>query len=193
MKKLFNVIVFMFLSILIFSGCRTTRRSTASTKSLNNIIRNHDERISELNFQLKQINESNNQAVRKLNELTRQNTTLKQQVAALGNNVATLGKAIEAEQNNRHTETERLLKEVAKQTTAAINTRTAALQRQQPASRNTGRPPTKGSFYEYKVQPGATLGAIAKAYKVSVADIKKANKLKSDIIRVGQKLYIPKK
>jgi len=192
MKNKFKITVFLFICSVIFSGCRTPRRSVASTQSLNNIIRNHDERISELNFKIKQLHESNAQVIRKLNEMTRQNATLKQQISGLENNVATLGKAIEAERNNRHTETERLLKEVAKQTTAAINTRTAAMQ-PKPQARKTGGPPIKGSFYEYKVQPGATLGAIAKAYKVSVADIKKANKLKNDIIRVGQKLYIPKK
>jgi LysM repeat protein len=51
----------------------------------------------------------------------------------------------------------------------------------------------QGKFYEYKVQPGATLIAIAKAYKVTVSEIKQANNLKSDRIRVGQTLYIPKK
>ena len=48
-------------------------------------------------------------------------------------------------------------------------------------------------YEEYEVVQGATLSAIAAAYKVSVADIKKANNLKSDILRVGQKLRIPVK
>ena len=192
MKNLLKINTFILISLVISTGCNTTRRSSASQKSLNNAIRNHDSRISELNFQIKQLSESNNQAIRKLNEVIRQNTAQKQQIAALEKTVATLGKAIEAEKDNRHAETERLLKEVAKQTTAAINARTAVVQRQKNMSKS-GGPATKGNFYEYKVQPGATLGAIAKAYKVSVADIKKANKLKNDIIRVGQKLYIPKK
>ncbi len=192
MKKLFNITVFLLIILIISTGCNTTRRSSASKNSLNNAIRNHDERISELNFQIKQLSESNNQAIRKLNEITRQNVAQKQTVITLEKKITILGKAIEAEKNNRHAETERLLKEVAKQTTAAINTRTAALQQQKNA-KNSGGPATKGNFYEYKVQQGATLGAIAKAYKISVSDIKKANKLKNDIIRVGQKLYIPKK
>ena len=192
MKNKLKTTVFLLICSIIFSGCHTPRRSVASTQSLNNIIRNHDERISELNFKIKQMHENNIQVIRKLNEMTKQNIIIKQQIAGLENHVAGLEKTIEAERNNRHIETERLLKEVAKQTTAAINTRTAAMQlKSRP--RKTGGPSIKGSFYEYKVQPGATLGVIAKAYKVSVADIKKANKLKNDIIRVGQKLYIPKK
>ncbi len=46
--------------------------------------------------------------------------------------------------------------------------------------------------YEHVVASGQTLSTIAAAYKVSVSSIKKANNLKSDIVRVGQKLFIPK-
>lgn len=191
MKNIINISLLLAFSLIISTGCQTIRGNSSSS-GLTNAVRNQDARISELTFQLKQVAENNNQAIRKLNEMIRENAELKQQVAALENNVSSLGKAIEAERNNRSAETERLLKEVAQQTTAAINARTAALQQQQKTN-TAGGPATKGSFYEYTVQPGATLGAIAKAYKVSVAEIKQANNLKSDIIRAGQKLYIPKK
>ncbi len=46
-------------------------------------------------------------------------------------------------------------------------------------------------YVEYTVQPGATLSAISKAYGVSISDIKKANNMSSDILRIGQKLKIP--
>lgn len=191
MKNIIKATVFSFVCMLIFTGCRTTRnRSSSSNSQMNNIIRNHDERISEMSFQLKQVAETNNNAIRRLNELIKENAALKRQVANLEQNVATLTKALAAETNNRQAETKQLLKDVAQQTTAYIKSRNAARQQQ---GRRTGGPATKGNFYEYTVQPGATLGAIAKAYKVSVSDIKKANKLKSDFIRVGQKLYIPKK
>ena len=46
----------------------------------------------------------------------------------------------------------------------------------------------------YEVQRGATLLAIAKAYGVTVDDIKKANNLNSgDALQPGQRLIIPKK
>lgn len=48
------------------------------------------------------------------------------------------------------------------------------------------------SGYEHVVESGQTLSAIAVAYKVSVSSIKKANSMKSDTLRVGQKLFIPK-
>jgi len=45
---------------------------------------------------------------------------------------------------------------------------------------------------EHVVQKGETLSAIAKIYGVSVADLKKANNLTGDDIKVGQKLTVPK-
>lgn len=48
-------------------------------------------------------------------------------------------------------------------------------------------------FEVYIVEKGATLSVIARVYGVSVADIKRANKLKSDILQINQKLLIPVK
>lgn len=51
---------------------------------------------------------------------------------------------------------------------------------------------TSETGYEHVVAAGQSLSAIAAAYKTSVTAIKKANNLKSDTVRVGQKLFIPK-
>ena len=45
---------------------------------------------------------------------------------------------------------------------------------------------------EHVAAKGDTLSAIAKTYGVTVADLKKANNLTSDDLKVGQKLTIPK-
>ena len=50
-----------------------------------------------------------------------------------------------------------------------------------------------GEFYIHQVENGQTLSSIARKYKVKISDIKKANRLSSDLIRIDQKLYIPKK
>jgi nucleoid-associated protein YgaU len=59
----------------------------------------------------------------------------------------------------------------------------------QATPRRTG--PQEG--YEHVVQPGETLSAIAQAYGVSTRAILQANNLpNADLLRVGQKLFIPK-
>ena len=52
------------------------------------------------------------------------------------------------------------------------------------------KPKKEPQYITYTVKSGDTLGKIAKKYKVSVADIKKWNNLKSDLIREKQKLKI---
>ena len=50
-----------------------------------------------------------------------------------------------------------------------------------------------GTGVEHQVKAGETLGAIAKAYGVSIADVAKANNLANpDDIKIGQRLIIPK-
>lgn len=51
--------------------------------------------------------------------------------------------------------------------------------------------PAIGPHREYEVQSGDTLSLIAAAFKTSVPKIKEMNNLKSDNIRVGQKLKLP--
>ncbi len=49
---------------------------------------------------------------------------------------------------------------------------------------------TDGQRIVHKVKSGETIGAIARRYRTTVANIKKWNGLKSNTIRVGQRLYI---
>jgi len=51
--------------------------------------------------------------------------------------------------------------------------------------------PAKASGDSHTVQPGDTLGKLASRYGTSVAAFKSVNNLKSDTIRIGQKLSIP--
>ena len=50
---------------------------------------------------------------------------------------------------------------------------------------------TPEEYEVYIVEKGATLSVIARVYGVSISDIKRANKLKSDLLKIGQKLLIP--
>jgi N-acetylmuramoyl-L-alanine amidase len=56
---------------------------------------------------------------------------------------------------------------------------------------NPSTAPANGN--EYVVQKGDNLTLIAKNNGVTVADLRKANNLTSDSLKVGQKLVIPQK
>ncbi|MCG3150249.1 MAG: hypothetical protein PCFJNLEI_03730 [Verrucomicrobiae bacterium] len=62
------------------------------------------------------------------------------------------------------------------------------------AGLSSGKPitPVAAGSREHVVAKGDTLSSIAKVYKVTVTDLKKANGLTSDDIKLGQKLTIPK-
>ncbi len=53
-------------------------------------------------------------------------------------------------------------------------------------------PEQRVSWHRYKVQPGDTLSTIARRFNSSVAVIRQGNNLKSNIIRIGQGLVVPK-
>jgi LysM repeat protein len=173
----------------LFQGCETTRSAHGDSNAvLSAASRLHDEQISKLTFQVNQLKEDRAALAGKVETLSRRVARLESRLVLLSKEMAALNSKIAAEAAARKRDDDLLLKRVAKQVAAVVNA-------SRPAPRPVPRPAASstGEFYEYTVEPGATLSAIAKAYKVTVSEIKRANKLKSDNIRVGQKLLIPKK
>ena len=72
------------------------------------------------------------------------------------------------------------------------STRGGRATRQQAAPPPDAQPtgPT-GDYFEHVVEPGETLSYIAKECNTTVSKIKQYSNLKSDVLRVGQKLLIP--
>lgn len=152
-------------------------------------------RITELETKLKSIAD-------KSDALTSENQKLR-------SDLATLKSALEKSEEARTKERDVLLKEVgsiiSEKTKAIPSTGQDALLRVReeestPKKKENHSPqenPEHG-FY-YTVQKGDTLAAISEAYKqngvnVSIQDIRNANQLtKKDVIKTGQKLFIPKK
>lgn len=125
---------------------------------------------------------------RRLAKLESDNSQLSRQIDAVKRD-------LEAEKSMRHKDLQNFSEQMAKETASAINQATSSLSQPSPPPSTSGNgiPVGPGEFYQHKVERGHTLSVIAKAYKVSVSDIKRANKLDSDVIRVGQILYVPKK
>lgn len=116
----------------------------------------------------------------------------------LKSDMAKLQELLDAEVKNRQKDMDAMMKNIANETAGAINQAVGNVQKSYEAARQTTEtsgsgPVGTGEFFEHKVEKGHTLSVIAKAYNVSVSDIKKANRMNNDIIRVGQILYIPKK
>lgn len=163
-----------------------------------------EEQLGRINSRISSTEENCSQLSAKINELQRQVGTLTQQNQALSKQLqqesATLKQQIDAEKQARQTSLDKMADQMGKETASIVNSiRTAqaesiAKQEKENAKQAAaGGPVGTGNFVEYKVQSGATLTAISKAYNVSIDDIRKANNLKSDVLRTGQTLYIPKK
>lgn len=63
---------------------------------------------------------------------------------------------------------------------------------QKPVVKPTPKPKPKPKYKIYKVKSGDTLSEIAEKYHVPLSKLKKANNLRSDKIKIGQSLKIPK-
>ncbi len=115
-------------------------------------------------------------------ELTRLDSTYRQRLAELQRAVALEGKA-------RDQAIQAVIRSVSKEISTTANQLQSQQQRLLKSLAGGGAAGTAQG--EYTVVRGDTLSAIASAFGVRVADIKKANHLKNDLIREGQKLIIP--
>ena len=98
-----------------------------------------------------------------------------------------LQKRIRAVDAARESDKKEIVDSLSKKISAVL-----AAQPSRSSSTSTQKRSVSNEGYEHEVQPGETLSAIAKAYGVNTADIIQANGLKSaDVLRVGQKLFIP--
>jgi septal ring factor EnvC (AmiA/AmiB activator) len=143
-----------------------------------------DERISKLRaevdalqFNQQQIQQDIKQAQAQMDELRRAGPS------ASANDVQALEARLRAVDEAREKDKKVILDQLAKELAAMSSTRGGGTTTQSPIS---------PSSNEYVVQKGDTLTLVAKSKGVSIADLRKANNLTSDSLKVGQKLVIPK-
>lgn len=208
MKK--TAILLSLASSFLISGCVTSRRqSSVDSKQLQvmrqQLVRSqettkyYEEQIGKIFSELANIQDDYSGLVAKINAQNNTISVLNKNNKTLEGQIKDLRKLLVAEQKSRQSAINQMIEQVSKQTASAINlakeakAQVAAKISSSSSSSGTGSPVGPGQFYEHRVESGHTLSAIAAAYKVTVSDIKKANRLKSDVIRVGQILYIPKK
>lgn len=197
--KLFYHLFLISVILVLSYGCATDDALKRSNRQFQQQLdaktmetaRYTDEQVNRISTSVNSMNENYSRLEGRINELQRQTAAALQQNQRLEQEMASLKKMLTAEQQARQTSIDKMAEQVAKETASAINSvrKAQAVEAAAPKSGPVGQ----GNFYEYTVQAGATLNTIARAYKVQVSEIKEANGLKNDNIRIGQKLYIPKK
>ncbi|MEM9398695.1 MAG: LysM peptidoglycan-binding domain-containing protein [Verrucomicrobiota bacterium] len=125
-------------------------------------------------------------------------TFLKSRIKELETENSQLTAQLDDQVKSREQNKQKLLKEVTaivkENTSSSLNSKTSISKTIPSNQQNTG---TSERGYEHIVASGETIWAIANAYqkqgvKVKVQDILQANNLqKADLIKVGQKLFIP--
>ncbi|MFA6714500.1 MAG: LysM peptidoglycan-binding domain-containing protein [Victivallales bacterium] len=189
MKKYSFILVLAGILILM-TGCETFNSGGSQSQYVSNpdIIELKNE-VTLLKRKIHNIQNSNAGIAQKLASLQNQINYVNEQNQQQAKALNSLSREISQEKVQRQQALDKMVETVADQTAKTVNSIAAqSVPKSSPASA-----PAAGAYYKHKVAAGETLSAIARAYKVSVTEIKEANNIKGHIIRVGQILHIPKK
>jgi len=144
-----------------------------------------DERVSKLRADVDAVQFNQQQIQQDIRQIQAQQEELRRAgPSASANDIQALDARVRALDAARENDKKVILDQLAKELAAVGGTRSGA----PPAS----SPPATSNDNEHVVQKGETLTSIAKTHGVSVAELRKANNLTSDALKVGQKLVIPK-
>ena len=113
-----------------------------------------------------------------LSDRLRKTEAMKSEIESLKAEVAALKGAISELRREMGGQREEIVRDLSK--------KIATIQPPAPKPRPTG------PCYEYTVQQGDTLSLIAKAFGTTVQKIKDLNGMKSDALKIGQKVNVPK-
>ncbi len=155
---------------------------TASTGTRRDIVSYVEELAGNTAAQLRVVQDENAELETRVIALERKLAELQETNQKLLNEIAVVKRQASADADAREAQMKTILSKIDKLAATPPPTVTVPT----PVS-------TEAEYDIYEVQKGATLSVIAKAYEVTVQDIKKANNLKSDMLQVGQKLKIPRK
>lgn len=192
-KRLLKKII-ISLGILPLTGCVTTSDNDYQAQLRMRQLQQNDKKQTQKINEYDRLIESQEALIRSLSTAMALNdsriSSLEQQIVSIKRSMGTSTKALE-----KRLEQERQLREKASKALLGeiANTATTLQERQKRALDAFNKANATSSSTEYKVQSGDTLSVIAQAYGTTVTAIKKANRLNSSVIRVGQMLKIPAK
>ncbi len=121
-----------------------------------------------------------------LSDRLRKTEAMKTEIESLKAEVAALKGAVAELRREMHGQRDDIVRDLSK--------KIATIQPPAPkgGSSTPQKPRPTGPCYEYTVQSGDTLSLIAKAFGTTVQKIKDMNGMKSDALKIGQKLNVPK-
>jgi LysM repeat protein len=189
--KRYSFVLISASALILLTGCETYNSGNQNQYVSNSDIITLKNEVALLKRKVNSLQNSNTAISKNLASLQTQINYVNEQNQQQAKTLNSLNQAIQQEKAQRREAMDKVVETVADQTAKTVNSIAAQnVPKPAPAS---GGPAAAGAYYKHKVSAGETLSAIARAYKVSVQDIKGANNMKSDMIRVGQILHIPKK
>ncbi|HPN84729.1 MAG TPA: LysM peptidoglycan-binding domain-containing protein [Victivallales bacterium] len=185
----------MLLILSVFNcGCETFSDSYKrdsnylASRRLAEAPRAQDQNMAQLAANIAALNASNADIIRRINEISQKITELQQSNLNTQNGLNALKQDLESSKKSWQTANERMIEQISVEMNNVLKSSAAS-----SGAKSSSGPKGTGEFFVHKVEAGSTLNAIAKAYGVSASDIRAANGMSNDAIRVGQTLYIPKK
>ena len=188
--KVFYLLFSSLAIMILLTACETTNSRNNQFASSNQDIVELQNEIAVLKRKMANARTYNAHNMKKISSLQKQINYVNEANQQQNKAISALNRQIAKESAERQAALEKVVETVADQTAKAVNT-IAKRTKAKPVKTSSSIP--AGAYDKHKVGAGETLSAIARAYKVSVKDIKKANRLKSNIIRIGKILHIPKK
>ena len=159
------VLVFCFISAV-----------SAQTKQYRNSAQ--EEMVGNLSNQVRLLQDENSKLAATVYSLQREMKELKQRIGSYQAELEELRRQLSAESDARKKQLNNIADSIQQAgERAAENSRTA--------------PEEEYDFYV--VEAGATLSAVSRATGISISELKRVNGMKNDVLRIGQKLKIPRK
>ncbi len=178
-----ELLIFAIMVALCAAGAST---APAEDQTIGQQVSILDERLSKLRADVDAIQANQQQIQQDLKQIQAQLAEVHQSgPSASVNDLQALEARVKALDAARETDKKVILDQLAKELASLSGSHGGG------GAANPSAGPANGN--EYVVQKGDTLTSIAKNNGVTVADLRKANNLTSDSLKVGQKLVIPSK
>jgi len=195
-KSIITIIILFFLFPLVLFSADNLNFSKNQQVKIISILKDNEQQLNLLTARVRDLIDNYSLAVQSINKLNSSLKIEKNRTILLERKISILQQQVLDDRKQVKKSIDDIVDKVAVETSKSINT---AIKKVQYTNRVKTSKSIKSTnvdndrYTEYKVQPGATLSAISKAYRVSVSSIRKANNLSGDFIKIGQVLRIPNK